>query len=372
MNGFMWARNRLITIGNMYRHGNRFQKCIANSVIMALAYVLWKRNYSTQILLEELRLQYPDNNIDDDVVKKIDDVCKKYKCSPREFILYDFASKNDDEIKSYLLDAYKTALIMCVNNGEVTKRFNNKELAYDYLKKYYKRDGLYLKADIEDAAGKELLSEFVNKHPVFMEKVPNGSLGKGIQKIDFNDYEGLDGLYIKLKKEFPVFLEELIINDEYMAKFHPESVNIVRVVVFRTEKGKAEIQRAYLSLGQGDNDIANAGTGGLGCGIAVNIDKETGITNSYGFNESVGTFKEHPDSHETLKGIKIKKWDELVGLIGELSDLMPEVKYIGWDLALTEGGWVIVEGNASGGQMLYQIMDKQSVKEEFLSYYNRI
>ena len=42
-------------------------------------------------------------------------------------------------------------------------------------------------------------------------------------------------------------------------------------------------------------------------------------------------------------------------------------KYVGYDFALTENGWVLVEGN-SLGQFVGQIAEQKGVKKKFLEY----
>ena len=45
---------------------------------------------------------------------------------------------------------------------------------------------------------------------------------------------------------------------------------------------------------------------------------------------------------------------------------MPEQKYIGWDFALTDKGWVLIEGN--WGQLVGQYATKVGVKDLFMKY----
>jgi hypothetical protein len=43
---------------------------------------------------------------------------------------------------------------------------------------------------------------------------------------------------------------------------------------------------------------------------------------------------------------------------------MPHHRYIGWDFALTDDGWVLIEGN--WGQFLSQYVDKIGLKSKFM------
>ena len=42
-------------------------------------------------------------------------------------------------------------------------------------------------------------------------------------------------------------------------------------------------------------------------------------------------------------------WDELVAFAKEIAMVVPEQRIVGWDLALSVDGWVIIEGNTRPG-----------------------
>ena len=54
-------------------------------------------------------------------------------------------------------------------------------------------------------------------------------------------------------------------------------------------------------------------------------------------------------------------------LVQELANVVPSNRYTGWDLALTEDGWLLVEANARG-QFISQIPDGKGIKEQFDRY----
>ena len=47
-----------------------------------------------------------------------------------------------------------------------------------------------------------------------------------------------------------------------------------------------------------------------------------------------------------------------------MSITMPTVEYIGWDLAHTDNGWVVIEGNGGGQFIGPQIVWKRGFKNE--------
>ena len=65
------------------------------------------------------------------------------------------------------------------------------------------------------------------------------------------------------------------------------------------------------------------------------------------------TFLEHPDTKVPLSGFKVPFWDELCELTKKLARMCPDCHIMGWDMALTDSGWVMVECNY-GPNNVYQ------------------
>ena len=98
------------------------------------------------------------------------------------------------------------------------------------------------------------------------------------------------------------------------------------------------------------------------------FDPDTGIVVTDGVDEFGGRFEFHPDSKLRFKGWQIPQYEELKDIAAKLIHRMPRgQKYVGFDFALTENGWVLVEGN-SLGQFVGQIAEQKGVKKKFLEY----
>ena len=54
-------------------------------------------------------------------------------------------------------------------------------------------------------------------------------------------------------------------------------------------------------------------------------------------------------------------------LVEELAKIVPTTRYVGWDLALTPKGWVVVEANCKG-QFVVQMATKKGLCEQFEAY----
>lgn len=160
-----------------------------------------------------------------------------------------------------------------------------------------------------------------------------------------------------------VVLEAPIIQSEELAQFHPGSVNTLRLATF-VKDDQPYLVLAFLKLGRGDSVVDNGAAGGILC----LIDMDTGIVPGPGMTEDGHTFLFHPDSGLQLPGFHIPRWEEAKSLALELAMVSPTQTYVGWDLALTDEGWVVVEGNRGGNFIVSQMLACRGLREELSSY----
>ena len=74
-------------------------------------------------------------------------------------------------------------------------------------------------------------------------------------------------------------------------------------------------------------------------------------------------------SKVVFKNQHIPKWNQLLKLAEEIHRTIPHHRYVAWDFALTNNGWVLIEGN-SMGQFMSEFADKEGIKKEFDSLFD--
>ena len=245
-----------------------------------------------------------------------------------------------------------------LNDRDDSIIIKHKYKTYERFEKYFGRDAIELKSNNDYD---EFLN-FVEKHPKFIVKPDNLGLGMGIHIEDTTAkdaevvFEGfLNEIETNKSKseedESSIVLEELIEQDEAFSKLYPKAVNIIRITTILVE-GSPVFLDAWLRVGMGGYDITAANLAELYCGV----DLDTGIVATDGFTELYGSYQEHPDTKVKFKGYQIPKWDELLEVTKKMAHILPKVRYVGWDMALTDKGWVLVEGNENGeflGQLVF-------------------
>jgi glutathione synthase/RimK-type ligase-like ATP-grasp enzyme len=72
------------------------------------------------------------------------------------------------------------------------------------------------------------------------------------------------------------------------------------------------------------------------------------------YDENLYSYNAHPLTGVKFKGKKIVDIDKIVSLAEKLGNICPSMTFIGWDIALTPEGPVVLEGNSSPGLTIIQ------------------
>ena len=142
-----------------------------------------------------------------------------------------------------------------------------------------------------------------------------------------------------------------------MAQFNPTSVNSIRLATVKYDD-TVDVIAGFFRTGRQGSIVDNAGAGG----VFGTIDIETGIIDAVG-DEYGNNYINHPDTDIKILGFSIPNWEEAKQLAKELAMIVKGNRYAGWDLALTDKGWVMVEGN-SRGQFVWQMPRQKGFLEE--------
>lgn len=284
---------------------------------------------------------------------------KQYSFGFDEYFMYRFYKMPKAERRTYVSDRERTAYCERMNNPHNMIIFDDKSLTYKYYKKYYHRDLIgCFKRDVKTINS---FTSFFDKHPKFIVKPFDGACGVGIKIVDYS-LEKTEPLTVfdQLLEEYTrgFVVEELIIQCKELAAFHPESVNTVRITTIKFDD-RIEVIHPFIRTGRGDAVVDNGGSGGIIC----SLDPETGVI--IGAADETGEdYIVHPDSGLQLIGYEVPKWNEAVNLVKELVNVLPDQRYMGWDLALTDSGWVMQEANDRGAFVGFQLPIHKGFKSE--------
>ena len=183
-------------------------------------------------------------------------------------------------------------------------------------------------------------------------KPSSGTHGDGFYRMEY-----ADGKYLINGKEMTedeivgmisgfksvyVITEYLFMHHE-LKKIYPNAVNTIRVAVVNQSAYEPKIMQTYMRIGSSKSGFTdNVGYGG----ICAKIDTATG---RYYCPEQLRDHKftpcpKHPDTGVEIEGI-VPNWDYMCEGVLNICRFMPELEYLGFDIAITDDGFKIIEIN---------------------------
>ena len=302
-----------------------------------------------------------------EIAKDMYEFCKKFNYSYTEYMFYHFYDRGIDERLTFISSEERIYCCEKLNKADNWDVFENKANTYLAYEPYFKRDVCIVR-NPSNQSERETLKRFIKKHPCFMAKTLDDAGGVGITKYDVSDIyisdEWCDEFLAKYSKG--CLCEELIIQSEEFSRFHPESVNTLRITTIRFDD-HVEIVHPAMRVGTGKSYVDNAGSNGILCAIDSATGKVIATANERGEAYTI-----HPDTGVELIGCQIPYFEEALELAKELAQVIPTNRYTGWDLAHTTNGWVLVEANSYGGFVIWQIPLQKGFREEWNDIMNRI
>lgn len=283
-----------------------------------------------------------------------------YGAGYMDYDLFEMYNLTDAQRDTYLTRGRNNALIRKYNNPEFVHVFNNKDEFNEKFDAFLNRDWVLVKEE-----NREAVLEFLAKHPRFIAKPVDGCCGKGVEIYDTADFGGGEQmLAYLLQQEQAVELEELIIQNEEVAAVYPDAINTVRTVSI-TKDGVAHIICTYFRIGNGGRHVDNFNSGGM----VAPVDEKTGIVKDRAIDKQKNLYANHPQTGSAIKGFRFPQWEQAMEMVKQAAVMVPEMGYVGWDVAFSVNGPVLVEGNNFPGHDIYQLPqhtpDKIGMMEKF-------
>ena len=287
------------------------------------------------------------------LVKDMLRMYRRYGFDFDEYLYYRFSSRTLPERLEFVANWEHRGYAWAMNEPKNRWLFQNKWKTYEKYRRFYRREVCCCGPDAEVFLG------FVRRHPRFIAKPLDKATGRGIAIYTAEDRTTGEALHKKLLKKYGGWFlaEELIPQAPETAVFHPASLNTVRVPTIRTDT-ETVLYHPLFRMGQHGSVVDNSGAGGI-FGV---MDAQTGRVFA-AVDELGHVYEKHPETGEQIVGFTIPRWDEAVAFVKELVQVTPENRYTGWDIALTEEGWVLVEANADA-QFGWQIPLQQGCRKE--------
>lgn len=260
----------------------------------------------------------------------------RYQAGYIDYTIFGMENLTGKQRKTLLTRGKNNEYVRALNRREDWHYFDSKIEFLNLFKTEAKREFLDL-----TAASTDDFALFILRHPIFFAKDNTGLCGAGISRIVTDKSTDAEKLRKELLQKKATTIEEPIIQHEALAKLYGGSINTVRMMTLRDDSGIPHIVFTCLRVGKGGGFVDNLNAGGM----LAPIKKETGLIEEPAIDKQCHVFDVHPDTNVAFRGFQIPFWEECCDLVLTAAKRVEGIRYVGWDVALTPDGPILVEGN---------------------------
>lgn len=294
------------------------------------------------------------------------------------YILYNF---KENDIKDYLSDYRENVNAVRINKNALL--LDNKLKFYEIVK-----DLLPVPEDLgklengivrrTDGTTSGLLNLLIENQELILKPIDSSS-GTGVIKITknkdhifFNEEVMNSNIFLERISILKNYMVSIYIKQaDYSAKIYGKAVSTIRILTMispYTQKAFiAAAAHRFVTDRSFPVDNCNAG------GLTALIDMETGklgkAVSPYFSGKSLRWHENHPDTGSRIEGIIIPHWDKIKSQIIMAAQNLSYLKYIGWDVAVTNEDFIVIEGNDGPDLKLHQVHKPLLIDKDVRDFY---
>lgn len=261
----------------------------------------------------------------------------KYNAGYVDYKIAQFYRLNDAQRRTQITRGLSNTIVRRMNDKAYWYLFDDKSTFNNLFKDEVGRGWL----KIADDTTLEDFKAFLRQYPDIIAKPLEGSSGVGIERFTSERWQGREEAFLQELKDKQIgIIEERVIQHPKMMEMCPTSVNTIRIATLLGDK-KQGIVYAFLRIGTG-NVMDNVDQGGM----AARVDLASGKLLTVGADKKGNTYTEHPITHTPIIGFEIPYFEEAKAMCLKAAQKVPQMRFVAWDVAITEKGPVFIEGNS--------------------------
>lgn len=283
-----------------------------------------------------------------------------------EYYEFEFEKRDEEFRKSFLGLNEQRYYLDYLNPIKYYSLARNKYIAHKMLDHtgvrkselycYYEPEAQYIACD-EKASDMEDVLRILKYKQVqsCVIKSTESSHGENVWVINAIEYQNGDAVLTRFDGETlllssvlgneALIFESVVKQTKQFAEFNESSVNTVRFMTALYPDGSARVIATFIKIGRAGKCVDNAGGGG---NVDVCVDVNTGVMKyaiQYDGWRRIKAIEKHPDSGNQLNGVRIENWQAIKEEVTRFQQAFPYCKVAGWDIAITDGGPMVIEVN---------------------------
>ena len=261
----------------------------------------------------------------------------RYNAGYVDYKIAEFYRLNDEQRKTQITRGISNSIVRRMNDKDYWHYFDSKAEFNTLFAEYVKRDWL----EISRATTAQALEKFLKDKDTVIAKPLEGSSGQGIEKYNRPDWQKNIPLFLELLIKTGIgILEEVVKQHDRLSALCPTSVNTVRIATLLGDKQQG-IVYAFLRIGNG-RVMDNVDCGGM----AARVDLDSGKLLTVGADKQGNTYKTHPKTGTPIVGFEVPFWEEAKQMCIDAAQKVPQMRFVAWDVAITNDGPRFIEGNS--------------------------
>jgi hypothetical protein len=161
--------------------------------------------------------------------------------------------------------------------------------------------------------------------------------------------------------------EGYVLQHRDLMALSPSALNTVRLITQLQRDGTVHVVGGRLRISV-NSHVDNLAAGNM----AAPLDVATGrVAGPAVFSDITRSCAEvHPVTGRHVLGFQVPFWEQAVETAREAARLSPETRSVGWDLALTDEGPELIEGNHDWCKLLWQLPAQRGLKADLEHFRN--
>jgi len=198
--------------------------------------------------------------------------------------------------------------------------------------------------------------ELVRQKQAVVAKPVSGKGGSGIQLLEFREgnflrnNEVIDESSLRWSSlgARDTLISDYVQQGEFANSLYSKSVNTVRLLTMQDPDTKEPfVAGAIIRIGSDQSaPVDNVTAGGFFCNIESETGKLSKAFADWGGAGDDSWIDRHPDTGVIFENQVVPDWGGLCEQTVELASKLPMLPYIGWDLAILDGGFAVIEANS--------------------------
>ena len=270
----------------------------------------------------------------------------RYGAGYYDYQIFAFYDRTPEQRATYVTRGVSKKLNQFMNDEAYMHLFDNKDEFNKLFAKYIRRGWLV----IPESSKEEIRAFIEGKEEVFI-KIVDGECSHGCERIRVADWPDFDALYQHILDGGFGLLEDVVDQHPDVEALHPGSVNCLRVITMLGDDGEPHCMYVVQKMGLGDSFVD------CNC-LFTRVDPETGkiLYPAHSGDTPKGiVYEEQPDTHVRLVGYQLPFVPEAVAMCLEAARVVPQIRYVGWDVAISRDGPEFIEGNTYCAHDFWQL-----------------